>query len=247
LHFDNQPLDGEIGEVGGLYHLGARYYDPVTGRFLSADPISLTEIPTDGPQRYNRYAYGLNNPYRYEDPTGQAGEERNARRSLAVLAEMAGENPNVSPEARLGARWLYQRLARALEVLRATPSPAMTNEVKAALATVIEANGIVRGGQASQEFLELRLAKQARKLFGGKGGLIGAIIVGTLAAPSIAEAADKERYGSAVADVLNIIRPPDFIIPIPQVLDVDPETGQATVKDVLTWTGEAVDSLFADE
>ncbi len=40
-------------------------YDPSLGRFASADSI----VPA-GVQGYDRYAYGLNNPSRYTDPSG---------------------------------------------------------------------------------------------------------------------------------------------------------------------------------
>ena len=50
-----------------LYYYGARYYDPVVGRFISADTI----VPSPGnPQALNRYAYVYNSPIRYSDPTG---------------------------------------------------------------------------------------------------------------------------------------------------------------------------------
>ncbi len=48
-------------------YYGARFYDPYLGRFISADSI----VPDPGnPQSLNRYAYTLNNPLRYQDPTG---------------------------------------------------------------------------------------------------------------------------------------------------------------------------------
>jgi len=51
----------------GIYHYGARFYSPKLGRFLSADTI----VPNPAnPQAFNRYAYVLNNPTRYVDPTG---------------------------------------------------------------------------------------------------------------------------------------------------------------------------------
>jgi len=51
----------------GIYDFNARMYDPKLGRFLSADTI----VPGAGnPQAYNRYAYTLNNPLRYIDPSG---------------------------------------------------------------------------------------------------------------------------------------------------------------------------------
>ncbi|MBX7144917.1 MAG: hypothetical protein K1X79_10735 [Oligoflexia bacterium] len=50
-----------------LIHMNGRVYDPVIGRFTSADPI--VQDPTDL-QSYNRYAYVRNNPASLTDPTG---------------------------------------------------------------------------------------------------------------------------------------------------------------------------------
>ncbi|MCP4964916.1 MAG: RHS repeat-associated core domain-containing protein [bacterium] len=48
-------------------HYNARYYDPLVGRFISADTI----VPDpSNPQALNRYSYVTNNPVRYTDPTG---------------------------------------------------------------------------------------------------------------------------------------------------------------------------------
>lgn len=67
LRFDGQPQEADLG---GTYHLGARLYDPVSGRFLGADPLALASIIRAEPQRFNQYSYALNNPYTYRDPTG---------------------------------------------------------------------------------------------------------------------------------------------------------------------------------
>src|SRR5262249_50466557 len=50
-----------------LIHMNGRIYDPVTGRFLSADPT--VESPSNM-QTYDRYGYVTNNPLRYVDMTG---------------------------------------------------------------------------------------------------------------------------------------------------------------------------------
>jgi len=50
-----------------LYHMGARMYDPELGRFISPD--SIVPDPAN-PQSLNRYAYVVNNPLKYRDPTG---------------------------------------------------------------------------------------------------------------------------------------------------------------------------------
>jgi len=61
--FTDQELDPE----SGLYNYNARLYDPVIGRFLSADTI--VPYPFD-PQILNRYSYVRNNPLIYIDPSG---------------------------------------------------------------------------------------------------------------------------------------------------------------------------------
>ncbi|ATQ70953.1 RHS repeat-associated core domain-containing protein [Methylosinus trichosporium] len=51
----------------GLIHFNARLYDPLVGRFTSADSI----VPHPGdPQSYNRYAYVRNRPLSATDPSG---------------------------------------------------------------------------------------------------------------------------------------------------------------------------------
>ncbi len=50
----------EFDPESGLYYYGARYYDPVIGRFTSTDPAGGNP---SNPQSWNRYVYRLNNPY----------------------------------------------------------------------------------------------------------------------------------------------------------------------------------------
>jgi len=52
----------------GLVYMGARYYNPQTGVFLSRDPASVS---ANDPFSFNRYSYVNNNPYRYIDPDGR--------------------------------------------------------------------------------------------------------------------------------------------------------------------------------
>ena len=51
----------------GLIHMNGRVYDPQVGRFLSPDPHVQDPANT---QCLNRYSYALNNPLKYNDPTG---------------------------------------------------------------------------------------------------------------------------------------------------------------------------------
>ena len=67
--YTNRHFTGQLDETSsiGLYFFNARFYDPLLGRFTSADSL----IPNPGnPQVWDRYAYGLNNPVKYIDPTG---------------------------------------------------------------------------------------------------------------------------------------------------------------------------------
>jgi RHS repeat-associated protein len=64
---------GESGFVGGtqdastgLTHLGAREYDPDTGRFISVDPV----LDSGDPQQMNGYTYSGNSPITKSDPSG---------------------------------------------------------------------------------------------------------------------------------------------------------------------------------
>lgn len=52
-----------------LIHMNGRVYDPVVGRFTSADP---NVVYPDNIQDYNRYSYVWNNPLSFTDPDGFA-------------------------------------------------------------------------------------------------------------------------------------------------------------------------------
>lgn len=51
-----------------LINMNGRMYDPIIGRMLSPD--NYVEDPLS-PQGYNRYSYVVNNPLKYNDPSGQ--------------------------------------------------------------------------------------------------------------------------------------------------------------------------------
>lgn len=65
--FTGKERDGE----SGLDFFGARYVSSAQGRFTSPDPISGTVLHILNPQRWNMYAYAVNNPLAYTDPDGR--------------------------------------------------------------------------------------------------------------------------------------------------------------------------------
>ncbi|AGZ39027.1 YD repeat-containing protein [Actinoplanes friuliensis DSM 7358] len=68
MHIANN--DGFLGasrdDASGYAPLGARLYDPVVGRFMSADPV----LDLADPIQSNGYAYAHNNPATLSDPSG---------------------------------------------------------------------------------------------------------------------------------------------------------------------------------
>jgi RHS repeat-associated protein len=61
----------ESDRESGLHYFEARFFSSLTGRFLSVDPLLAKQSVSGNPQRLNAYSYGLNNPVRMIDPTGQ--------------------------------------------------------------------------------------------------------------------------------------------------------------------------------
>lgn len=63
--FAGKPFD----ESSGLSYMGARYYDPVLGRFMGVDPQGVNP---ENLHSFNAYAYANNNPYKFVDPDGHS-------------------------------------------------------------------------------------------------------------------------------------------------------------------------------
>jgi RHS repeat-associated protein len=63
LGFAGQEQEDDLGFV----NMNGRIYDPLTARFLTADPLVASPLDTQG---FNRYSYAMNSPLRFVDPTG---------------------------------------------------------------------------------------------------------------------------------------------------------------------------------
>jgi RHS repeat-associated protein len=100
----NQPLrfTGKERDIEtGFDYFGARYYRAEIGRFTTVDPAMDFKASLLNPQKWNKYAYALNNPLRYVDPDGRqeahAGvwaERRNIQDAFGPVgvAEWQGRN-----------------------------------------------------------------------------------------------------------------------------------------------------------
>ncbi|SEE19035.1 RHS repeat-associated core domain-containing protein [Streptomyces sp. TLI_105] len=63
---DKGFVGGTLDGSTGLTNLGARQYEPSTGRFVAPDPV----LAPDNPQQWNAYAYSNNDPVDLAAPSG---------------------------------------------------------------------------------------------------------------------------------------------------------------------------------
>ncbi|UWZ86824.1 RHS repeat-associated core domain-containing protein [Occallatibacter riparius] len=61
--YRGEQFDSDLG----LYYLRARYYNPITGRFMGRDPLGWNPLSTGS---VHRYLYGLGDPVNGSDPSG---------------------------------------------------------------------------------------------------------------------------------------------------------------------------------
>lgn len=84
----------------GLRYYGYRYYDPLTLRWNSADPlyVLVPDLGQSQPQRMNLYAFTLNNPVRYYDPDGRDAndDESDGETIEESNSEICKANPDSS-------------------------------------------------------------------------------------------------------------------------------------------------------
>ncbi len=87
VSFTGQRLDSDTG----LMYYGARFYDPVLGYFVSADPT------TSDPKKssdLNRYLYARGNPLRYIDPSGYGPQDHYVLVNGCVGPGSCGPHPD---------------------------------------------------------------------------------------------------------------------------------------------------------
>ncbi|MBS1714229.1 MAG: hypothetical protein JST30_07815 [Armatimonadetes bacterium] len=122
-------------EDTGLQHVGHRYYDPSTGRFLTRDPAY------DGP---NWYAYCLGDPVNSADPSGLLPIE-----TIADIAGIAMDIGDIVQDPGNGWKWLGLGWSIAATVIPYAPGSWVARGaklVKHGTEAVDSASDATRGG-----------------------------------------------------------------------------------------------------
>jgi RHS repeat-associated protein len=163
---------GQRIETGtGLYDHGARWFDPLIGRFLAADSI----VPNPGDsQALNRYMYVAGNPMKYVDPSGHGWVIPPAFQPILHILEDYGYLNPMAP---------YYLLPTALGVYQQRREAATGEQVSEALA--MTADWYFEQGEEYREFgLDSQITQalvrdegvaQARQIYmqGGNRDMIG--------------------------------------------------------------------------
>lgn len=117
----------------GLDYFGARYYGSRIGRFTSVDPRKNIRGAIINPQKWNRYAYTLNNPLRYFDPDGLEEVTITYRTFIpdatttVAGATFAGDNRSFSTAADASSRTSISVLIETDPAIRANPIISQTS------------------------------------------------------------------------------------------------------------------------
>ncbi len=157
----------EHDAVSGLRYYGFRYYDPITLRWTSSDPLFrfAPDVSLARVQEQNLYSFSLNNPLRYLDPDGEKVRELVVGLGFGVMQGFTPGGfllPSPAPWSRdfETGRGIGQMAAGALQL------------------------ALVRAGTSAAEVLAGRL-----------GGPIAAAAVEIVAAPAVAHAASSVAAG----------------------------------------------------
>ncbi len=195
----------EMLDASNLIHMGGRMYDPMVGKFLSAD--ILVQAPFNS-QSHNRYSYVMNNPMNYTDPSGYAWIDSNWRTvaSIAINFFLPGSGL-VGAANGLLAKVITGMISGAVQ----------TGSLKGALTGGFGAAMFHGIGQKFSDLAEANAGKsglvKGTASYAGKGGLTGPQFAAKIAAHATAGGVmgvlngGKFGHGFASAGLVEAVNP----------------------------------------
>jgi len=154
-HGNYRFTGSERDTTTGLYHMGARFYDPTVGRWLSEDPIQDTHFE---PATLNFYAYALNNPALHTDPEGKAvwfipvlvaGRAALAAWNLYSIAQVLMSDATLSAKviqlilAGIGVKWPVGKFWAALKLVGRMGPYSVLSKLTSGFGHLIEAHHLI--------------------------------------------------------------------------------------------------------
>lgn len=187
----------------GLYYFGARYYDPLTGRFLTPDslPGGSSYLEADV---MNRFAFELNNPVNRIDPTGHNAAWIGGLligitilvAGIIIVATAGAAAPVVAP-------LLAPALASGAAALGATLSATAATTVASTLIT-IAGSAAIAAGMSATAYSATHSSNFSWKDYWiqtGISGAVGAVTGGILMGVSALASGIENAVGSAAANI----------------------------------------------
>ncbi len=126
----------------------ARYFENQQGRFSSTDPLMASGRPGN-PQTWNRYAYTLNNPMRFADPSGMVEGEQQPSPQPQPTPPPAPPAPQPTPppaQPQVVDLRKDPNIAAEVAKIKGTPLPAGQKPVLSGVQTVVGNTTVVNNG-----------------------------------------------------------------------------------------------------
>ena len=181
-----QPTDS----TSGLNLLGARDYDPATGRFLTPDPV----LEAGDPNQMGGYAYAGDNPASGSDPTGlmrNGNDAGDATQDVADYQECGGRCEKDSSVIHHGWRHLADVVKGGAEIA------AVATVLTVATTALVEAGGDVAVACAANPAVSPECTGAATKLAGVVAGDSGACVEITCAGDGYGGMPEGDAAGDA--------------------------------------------------
>jgi len=149
-----RDLGNPAGAGDDLDYMHARFFGPLTGRFLSIDPVIDVKRSLKQPQGWNRFAYVQGNPIRYTDPNGKCPDGCLVEGAIVMGVAAVAESPAGQEAIAVGEAELAGVAEEAISAAQRLAQNVEAGKLGERLA------GIVQGGKKAIESLSGTAARR---------------------------------------------------------------------------------------